>query len=732
MSLITLNRDIEQHYLQYEGDSKPKLIEEPKGWKSADKQITRSKDDNEFISKNAKDVRFFGVGREYILQTIKLYGEKAKIRYTIVKENPTNSFDFYQDVYFLDLIKFKDKKGILSVKIEEGGIAKVVKSKGGQNLEYNRVTDLYGNNINPVLKQTIALEGRKIFLKSTIKAGSSVTKTRIKTRGNTRMAIAHFPLKIESNSDKEHIVTPSISEFDKSTNKPDSSQVFYLNSDRKKKLKVIIDMSCWINPVLIDDPKGAEYLKIIFRIYKGGLEFNTKRDIELYVDPAPLNHNKRKVAFSLNESLLLEKGDSMALICVTGGVFGGGGLFGDDPGFFQHDFYNADGSVVISEDSEVETTKAPCIYIHDVLEKQIEIITGKPKIFYSELFGRKEYGYKKDGIFGGMAVTNGLAIRGFNSAKDDKRASLSFKDLKTSLNATCGIGTMIEKIGFKERVRIEGLDFFYMPNVTVELPNIVEDLEISPAIDFVYSGYTFGYEKGGDGYEEATGIGEYNGKVSYTNELDNIEKDYTLLSKVRADSSAIEFARRKHKKTHPQADTQYDLDSIFLDTKKGSDYILLERKWQDDFELEPEGIYDPNTATNLRFTPGRMRDRRSLFLASSLFSYPESYIRYTSANCNVNLKSQEKGSSLLHEGGAKQVKSYGRAKFQPYWAKFTHKVDFSLSKKLRSKVVIDGEERYVFYGIVKFKVAEDIYRYGYMFEVKESGKGTWKVLLANK
>lgn len=124
MSLITLNRDIEQHYLQYEGDSKPKLIEEPKGWKSADKQITRSKDDNEFISKNAKDVRFFGVGREYILQTIKLYGEKAKIRYTIVKENPTNSFDFYQDVYFLDLIKFKDKKGVLSVKIEEGELQK--------------------------------------------------------------------------------------------------------------------------------------------------------------------------------------------------------------------------------------------------------------------------------------------------------------------------------------------------------------------------------------------------------------------------------------------------------------------------------------------------------------------------------------------------------------------------------------------------------------------------------
>ena len=47
-------------------------------------------------------------------------------------------------------------------------------------------------------------------------------------------------------------------------------------------------------------------------------------------------------------------------------------------------------------------------------------------------------------------------------------------------------------------------------------------------------------------------------------------------------------------------------------------------------------------------------------------------------------------------------------------------------------MIIDNEEKYVFYGLVKFRTSETVFQYGYIFEVKEDGEGKWKVLLANK
>lgn len=733
MTLVTLDSDIEQHYLQFEGDTTPVLVEEPIGWKESSKEIKRSKDSEEIITKNAKDVKFIKKGREYILEIERVYGMNAKIRYSILKENPLDSMDFYKDVYFLDLKSYKDKGGILSIKIDEGGLAKVIKSKKSQNLEFDRITDLKGSDIDPLKTKVLNLTGKNILLTSLIQGSSSETvKTTIESQANnfyTRKI--PFPLNVISNNDKEHIFAPIVS-YQENPVSPNS--LFYVLSNRDRTLDLKIENgSFWINPVNIHHPRGSNnFIRLELITYQNGSNFDFKELEVLFEDDVPGNSTRRKRTFSLNKKINLLEGESLGLIFHCGAATGGLGFWGNSQGRFNHDFEDCQVDISLKEDSSVNSSFTKVVQIPELLDKQLEIITGIKGLFYSDLFGRVESGYASDGEFKGLTISNGLWIRGFEE-KDDKRPSLSLKDLTDSLSAVCSCSPMIEKIGFKERYRLESVDFFYVPQVTLELPNIVEDLEISPSVDFMYGGYEFGFEKGGDDYEEATGIGEYNGKAQYSNVFDMLEeKTLVNLSKIRGDGSMVEFARRKRKETHPQEDTKYDLDNVFIDTIDLPTGTLRERKWEDDLESIPSGLYDPENATNLRFTPATIRNRKKLFLASSLFQYPESYLRFVSSNCNSNLKTKKSGEIELDERGDYQVKYLGKSKFKMYWATFTHKVSYDISKKLRSKVIIDNEEKYVFYGLVKFRTSETVFQYGYIFEVKEDGEGKWKVLLANK
>lgn len=733
MSLITLNNDLEQHYLQHEEDSKALLVEEPQGWKDSDKSLKRSSDTNEFISKNAKNVKFYGKGRDYILTVDRIYGPKAKIRYTIVKQNPHDSYDFYKDVYFLDLKEYKDKDGIVSIKIDEGGLAKLLKAKQSEKVEIERTTSLEGESISELTTKKLRLDGRKILLNSILEADDSpfitAHSSHVGLGGKTITRIIPFPLKVITKSHDE-IGTPTEPYIiDKGEdNNSTGAHCFYLLNQNKKDVELLIDISFWIRPVSISNPYDNEKIQLVLTILKDGVDFNLKERQILIDVPNPASiKNPTKLTYNNKINLTLEVDESISLEFLTevklGNTF--------NSGIWYWLFYECSGGVKFIEGSERPGTQTKVVLAHELIDRQLEIITGQKGLLYSDYLGRKDIGYEVDGLASRIAVSSGWWVRQFESI-EDKKFTNSLKDGISSFNAMWCLSAMVEKFGFKERYRVEDLSFFYNPNITVTLPYVVEDYETSYAKDFMYSSYLFGYEKGGSNYEEATGIGEYNGQIESVNELDTFEKKLSVLSKIRGDASAAEFARRKSKFTHPQEDTRYDNDLIAFDTKKGDTDVLLERKWADDFKESPTGIYSPETATNLRISPGRMRERRKFFLTGSLWHYPDSYIRYTNSNCNEKLNTKLIDGSEIIENGDVKVKDLGRAKFKPYWATFTHEVDYHLSKKLRSKTIINGKEIYNFYGLVEFRISENTFKYGYLFEVKESGKGKFKVLLANK
>ena len=171
--------------------------------------------------------------------------------------------------------------------------------------------------------------------------------------------------------------------------------------------------------------------------------------------------------------------------------------------------------------------------------------------------------------------------------------------------AVWNVGIGIEKAGFKERVRLEALSYFYNGNVTIRLPNQVKNVKRAIAADKYYSALAI-----------------------FTTVINRVKNTYTKISEYRADSYGLEFARRKQKVLNDTEDTPYDNSVFFLDLKAFLPGLYNQRKWQDDFQVAPTGVFSPETATNLRFSPFNCLLRHCWWFSGGLKKYLSDYIRF--------------------------------------------------------------------------------------------------------
>ena len=162
------------------------------------------------------------------------------------------------------------------------------------------------------------------------------------------------------------------------------------------------------------------------------------------------------------------------------------------------------------------------------------------------------------------------------------------------------------------------------------------------------------------------------------------------------------------------------------------------RKWQDDFANEPTGVYSPETAYNLRYSPANLILKHGKEIASGLIKYPLDFIRYGSSTANSNLTTQLIGSVAVSENGNEngeiiQNKDLPNAKFVPEWVEFEHICDFDVMQQVEGATTILGKEIPNFYGLVEYKINEsgDIER-GYLFNLRPNNVGSWTVLKSNR
>jgi len=717
------------------------IITEPIGYKNDEKEFARHEQYHGIISRFSNASKFIGSGKDYIKLIDDIEGINGEIKMKREERHPqTDDWNLSYSGY-LDLSTLELENNEASIKFNSGGIEQLLKARESEQVEIDRTTTIDGKTIPALEPITVGMDGRRIFLKTKYEVQEVENKVRLynQTNGQTRGSTTPVPLNLTGKS-HEAAQSPIVSTlvgdntWDRSGNGETGLMLFAI-SDRDRILKIKFSVSFKVNFLQFDD---INFFRFWLRLatYKNASDYIFKENRMLFTDDSYSRLNGKTFSVNFEDAITLLAGESLALV-------------------FDQNFDGANGhsahleiqpenivsSFFIEEDSFFEKSQSKAVLAHELLDRLVTIGTNKENAFYSEFLGRTDLGYPVDGPGSLIGVAHGFWIRQFDKlpipTENPKVENLfkplttSFKDAVASLDAVHNIGIGIETVGNKERVRLEELSYFYNNNVTIRLPLQVKKVKRYKATNYYYSGLEFGSEKGGD-YQEAMGLDEYNTKSTFTTVINRVKETYSKISKYRPDSYGMEFARRKPKSLNDTEDTPYDTDNFIMDLKRGVTSIFEQRKWQDDFEKEPTGVFNPESATNLRFSPFNCLLRHSWWFGGGFKKYLTDYVSYGSSTANSQLKTKLIGKNEYAENGNIINSELMKARFFPEWIEFEHVCSFEVMQMVEGKTVILGKEIMNFYGLVEFINENNEKEKGFLFNLKPNGKGQWKVLKSNR
>lgn len=717
------------------------IIVAPVGWNDDEKEYARNEQYHGIFAKFSNSLKFVGDGADYIQLVLDLYGINEQIE--LVREERHPKTDVWTLTYsgFLDLSTWQRENNRVSVKFNSGGLEQLLKSRETEKIEIDRLTTIDGKPILDINPIKVELEGRKIFLKTkyNIKPGENSFEMSNQTNGQTRGSTYPFPLALVNKShENAHSPIPGSRVGDDTWERSGSGEtglMFFAVSDKDRVLRIKFSITFKVNVTNFDD---INFFAFWVRLahYKDGSSYNLRQNRFLYSSDNYWAIHNQTFTINFDEDVTVLAGDSLGLVCDQN--------FDGENGHSAHlNIYisNINGELLIDENSFHEKTETKAMLAHELVDRLVTIATSKEGAFYSNFLGRTDIGYPADGKGSLTACTHGFWVRGFDKLPIPsevpkvenlfKPLTTSFKDCVSSLDAVWCAGIGIENINNKERVRFEELSYFYNRNVLVRLPNQVKNVKRSISADKYYSSVEVGYELGGT-YEEACGLDEYNAKSTYTTVINRIKNTFQKLSKYRADSYGMEFARRKQKSLNDTEDTPYDSHVFFMDLKRGITSIFKQRKWQDDFSQAPTGVFSPETATNLRFSPFNCMLRHSWLFSGGFKTYMSDYLRYGSSTANSNLKTKFIGGNEYAENGNIINSELKQARFVPEEIEFEHICDFDIMQQINGSTNILGTEIPNFYGLVEFVNEKNEIERGFLMNLKPNGKGQWKVLKANK
>lgn len=714
------------------------VVSEPEGWKTDDKELSRHKDYHGIFPKFSNSLKFYGSSRDYLKQVYDIYGINEDVR--LLKEEKHPKTDIWTRVYdgYLDLSTYEDEDKKVSLKFNSGGLEAILKTRIDDEVEITRETTIDGKSLNPISEIDVELDGRRIYLISDFEKDTTVNQITLDVTsdaGNTRRVTSGFPLNLVNKSHEESQGVIYLSEGNELVGT--TGMMFFANSIDTQTI-LIKAKNISFKPVITSDYPGNGpsndidwgIISLCLTVFENGIDYNVKsREYLFSSQNLPGNTFDQLIqtdrvlrSFTFDRTLNLLPNESVALEFFIEADLA--------TGFNQHfrvDFTEMGGTLVVEEDSFFEKTNTKAVLPFELADRLLEVYTDE-KCLKSDALGRTDIGYPKDGIASLVAQTNGFNIRGFS--KDDelyKPLTTSLKDFLENFDSTHNLGMGIERIGFKEYVRIEELSYFYNRNTTIRLPNRVNKVKRSIATDYYYSSIDIGNEKGAT-YEEAFGLVEYNGLSKFSTIITRVKNIYSKITKYRSDSFGIEFARRKPKVNFATTDTKYDTDIFNLDLKRFFGFFKL-RKWQDDFEEEPNGTFSPETAFNLRLSPLNCLLRHGWVIASGFTKYLSDYISYSSSTANSSLTTKLIDGNQYSENGRIVNSELKRPKYVPEYLEFTHPLDFEITQLLNGTKNILGKEVLNIYGCVEFINEEGDIEKGFIINLKPN-KGEWKLLKA--
>lgn len=759
--ILNTYHDYIKYTLRKKGEAEV-VISEPKGWEDDSKEILRDRKTHGKRRKFSSKLEFFDVNVagytnsfDFILDSYKLDGINAEVVLAKYVQDPFDTtgnkkvieYEMTLDYSTMKIMDDKEGKRI-NIQSNDEGIGQIIMSRIKEPIEIERLTTFGGKTLPPLNFETVATDGKKIFLDSKLQTSISALAVNLQEggSGNTQAVGSSFPVKIEFQSDTD-VNEPFTDQFhmgyfaNMGIGQGEASSLFFVNSQEKtRSIRIITDLTFNLFATLVSGKSLIERVRVDLVVYKDVSDDSAttptafKNRITLFENLNPTVNNGK--LYKVNSDLLIdfEKNDGIALLLYSEVNF-----YTISPSTQVIRALNSSSSLRVQEDSFEEKTQTKCVLPFELGERLTQITSNqKDDVFRSKILGRTDLGYASDG-FGSLAgLTTGLLIRGFENTdftgvdNKDKRFTTTLKDYLDTFINLFNCGWSIEKRGFDEYLRVEEMKYFYQDTVTIVLPNQVSKIKRTVAKEEFFSSVEVGNKKVFE-TDEVFGLDEPNTKTNYVTQITRVDNKLQLIHPYNTSIYAKEFARRKPKSTFPTEDTKYDNINFILDLKRGGADVFEQRKWQDDFDVEPTGIFDPDTATELRFSPANTLMRNGWLLSTGLQQYPNGVLNNTGSVRNSNLTTKLTGKPTIKESEDIINNTLGRSKFIGEIIEFEHEVTSKIMLQVEGTTFLaNGDEIDNFYGQVEFINENNQKEYGYLLNLKPNKEGKWKVLKANK
>lgn len=710
---------------------------EPKNWDISDFTFKRAKDLS-FTIESSKDLEFTGNGAKFLRDAYLIRDVEANVKMIEIRFNPNTDVAYNYLTASFNFASYQDLGTYIKIPFLEGDLKQLIKTKGKDKFELNRVTSIEGDTIEPLELDKFACVSRPLYLDSLLKTGeedSFSNRFRSRWGDDYHYAFLGFPLDLSYESDDRvtSIIPDQLTQV--AANSPVdtdlmgglSAYMFYNNNDILKTINIDFEVS-FTAKFIRDDNLSIPHLSFGLMKFTGGdapVAINSYLPVadngyEVLIDLTEVvtGNLTKSYTYSLNRDITLNAGESLSLGFYGGGdydVFIGAAVL-------DIDFLDMIGSLRVIENSFRNDLNRTFDFAlnRNVGESCMRILTGQEGRYVSEFFSNSHF--KNTGL------SSGKMIRGF----EDSTISTSLKEFLDNSRDVYGMGYNIELVEGVEKLVHEPLTHFFRSESVIKIPEQVNNVKRTVAKDFIYSTINTGYKKpsGDNLYEEVNGLNEFNTSNEYITPITRIDDTFDITSPYRADSEGKELTVRQSIELNPTGDYRTD-DNIFnLDLKDIGTGIYEERTWTDDFVKEPTGVFSPSTLTGLRITPFRNMKRLFWFINAGLSKFQSKFIRYASSRGNSDLSTELISEDEYAENGNYKISEIDPPLFLSQFIEFEYPLDFDLLTAVNGSTFVNGRSIPNIYFKIEFINEFKEKEYGYLFQLKPKGVGKWKVLKA--
>lgn len=729
--MLTQSKEVE-FVLDSERTGTTLLETDPRNWNDDEKRFELDKESKGVLRKINTKLEFakdgfdilYGHALSYPMDTaisISKYGKDVTSR------NESNRL-LYQSYLDMPKAEFDLDRKLAKVPFTQGGLYDRIKARMTNKYDIVTKRSANGKEITDLSTITEQVSGRQIFRRSigAVEDGVGIDHP---VSGNDEDVARAVVFTIDPNSDIDNIKnvpvgTESVPYNDGDYAAGQLGSLLFTRSDRLRTRRINGKVKITLDPAKVHS--GFIRLEKVF--YKFNKDSNTYEYIAnsrkaLAQVSTNVPANVLEYEF-IDDRIVLDTDEAMALALYSN-TDNGIGYFYDET------------SIEITEDDSYPPTSAKCILPHELFERLLEKITGEKGLFISNVLGRVDLGYDTDGEWAYLATSSGFWARAFDLS--EKQYTISLKDALDSFNAVFPVMWFIETRQGKECLRLEKYEYGHQSFDGIQLGRTINGTfnyikaanpEVTLLYGNLYTGAKIGFEKGGNDYEEVSGLSSPHGFAEFNTSLESIDENiYVKLSKIRADVEGHELARQKQANLHPDEDTSYDQEIFFRHLKKvGNQYFL--RTWQDDFDSVPQGesVYSPNTMGNLLLTPFRCLLRHSRLLATSVYKDPTGTVNWISSNCFSDFTTTRTGESALNEKGSILNEDLGEPFITEFLLKFDGKVFQEMVDQIEGHTYINGERIPNYFGKYLVMVGTTLYE-GKLNKVEINGEGKHEVVI---